>query len=600
VSFPYPPIADYGFISDCHSSALVSRAGSIDWCCMPRFDSPSVFGRILDWSIGGFWSIAPDGDWTSTRGYVEDSLVLETTFSTDGGRASVTDLFAMRVGGRLDPHLQLVRIVDGTDGVVPLRSVLAPRFDYGGIRPWIREEGEGLFAALGGSAALLIWSDAALRIDGSHDLVSEVAVGAGDRYRFSMQFRRPETLDAERPTPPAADDLDGRLGETLEWWRKWAAKSSATNVTARGALRSAVVLKGLTNAPTGAIAAAPTTSLPENPGGERNWDYRYSWVRDSSFALASLAELGYVAEADGFRRFIERSAAGSADELQIMYGLGGEHRLTEIELDLEGYRAARPVRIGNAAYCQVQLDVYGELLELAWRWHQRGHRPEESYWRFLVGLVDGASKVWEGPDRGIWEIRGEPRHFVHSKVMCWVALDRGIRLAESTGLAAPLPAWRDTRERIRGAVESHGYDRRRGVFVESFGSSHFDAALLLLPNVGFVAWDDERMVRTTDALVEELGRDGYLLRYRTDDGLAGGEGYFLCCSFWLVECLARQGRAGEATAVFERADAAANDLGLFSEEIGSNGGMLGNFPQGLTHLSHIEAALALADATTRR
>jgi GH15 family glucan-1,4-alpha-glucosidase len=319
-------------------------------------------------------------------------------------------------------------------------------------------------------------------------------------------------------------------------------------------------------------------------------------VRDSSFAVRSLAELGYDAEADGFRRFIERSAAGSADELQTAYGVGGERRLTELRLkSLEGYRGARPVRIGNAAIAQVQLDIYGELLDLAWRWHGRGRSPDDDYWRFLVDLVDAAAERWQEPDRGLWEVRGRPQHFVHSKVMCWAALDRGIGLARECSRRAPVRRWGKVRDEIRRTIESRGYDRRRGVFVRSFGSTGLDGALLLLPIVGFVPWDDERFVRTVDAIRQELDEGGLLVRYRRADGLPGREGAFLACSFWLAECLARQGRSAEAREVFDRAASTANDLGLFSEEYDpGRGGMLGNFPQGLTHLSHIAAAVALA------
>jgi len=362
-------------------------------------------------------------------------------------------------------------------------------------------------------------------------------------------------------------------------------------------VRSATVLKALTQATTGAIAAAATTSLPEAPGGSRNWDYRASWVRDSVFALRSLAELGYTAEADGFRRFIQRSAAGSAEELQIMYGLGGERRLVELTLDdLEGYGGARPVRIGNAATRQHQHDAYGELLDLAWAWHRQGRSPDADTWRFLVELVNQAAERWTTPDRGIWELRGQALHLVHSKVMCWVALDRGLRLAAELGFPAPVGRWTRTRTAIRAAVERHGYDPGRGVFTQAFDRHELDAALLLLPSVGFLAWDEPRMLRTVDAIRRELEVDGLLLRYRAPDGLEGTEGAFVACTFWLAECLARQGRTAEARAAFTRASATANDLGLFAEEFhAASGTLLGNFPQALTHLSHIAAAVALEE-----
>jgi GH15 family glucan-1,4-alpha-glucosidase len=357
-------------------------------------------------------------------------------------------------------------------------------------------------------------------------------------------------------------------------------------------MRSAAVVRGLVYAPTGAIVAAPTTSLPERPGGDLNWDYRYSWIRDSFFSVRSLAEIGFTSEADAFRRFVQRTTAGAADGLQIMYGVGGERRLTELTLeDLEGYRGARPVRVGNAASGQLQLDVYGEILELAWLWHRRGNSPDADYWGFLADLVEATVRLWKKPDRGTWEVRGEGEHFVRSKVMCWVALDRGLRLSDECGCPAPVEKWGAVRDEIRAAVESEGYDEGRGVFVRSFGSGELDADLLLLPKVGFVDYDDPRMLRTTDAIRRKLDDDGLTKRC-----LGGDEGAFVACSFWLAECLACQGRTREARDVFDRALSTGNDLGLFAEEYDTeNDEPLGNFPQGLTHLSHISAAVAISD-----
>ncbi|HYT30539.1 MAG TPA: glycoside hydrolase family 15 protein [Actinomycetota bacterium] len=592
----YPPISDYGFISDCHSVALVSRGGSIDWCCMPRVDAGSCFGRLLGWERGGHCSIAPIAEHSVSRRYLEGTLVLETTFRAGRGEARLLDCFTMREGGAEDPHRQLLRVVEGVRGRVELQIAVVPRFDYGEVRPWIRHLGVREYSAIGGSHGLLITSDVDVEPTGLHELGARLVLRAGQRVHLSIQHVEPERLDEGHPRPPDPSEQWRRLEETIGWWRAWSARGRVDGSDGPAALRSALVLKGLTHAPTGAIAAAPTTSLPEAPGASRNWDYRYTWVRDSSFTVRSLAELGYDAEADGFRRFIERSAAGSADELQIAYGVGGERRLTELSLrTLEGYRGARPVRIGNAAVGQVQLDVYGELLDLAWRWHRRGRSPDDDYWRFLVELVNAAAERWQEPDRGLWEVRGRPQHFVHSKVMCWAALDRGIGLAKESSRRAPVRRWGQVRDEIRRAIESRGYERKRAVFVRAFGSTGLDGALLLLPIVGFVAWDDERFVRTVDAIREDLDEGGLLVRYRRADGLRGREGVFLACSFWLAECLARQGRLAEAREVFDRVASTANDLGLFSEEYDpARGEMLGNFPQGLTHLSHIAAAVALA------
>ena len=596
---PYPPIADYAFIGDCHSAALVSKQASIDWCCMPRFDSGSSFGRLLGWEQGGYCSIKPArAGYSISRRYVDQTMVLETTFRSGGGEVRLFDCFAMRRGGARHPYHQILRIVEGVRGRVGLRLDMCPRFDYGEVRPWIRQEGVNFYSAIGGNDALLIASDGELVPGGHHDLKGSWSVRSGDRVRLSIQFMRPELIDEHPSDPPTPEELDGRLEDTLKWWRRWTGRARLDGGDGPGAVRSALVLKALCNAPTGAIAAAPTTSLPECPGGARNWDYRYSWIRDSSFAVRSLAELGADAEADGFRRFVERSAAGNAEDLQIMYGVGGERRLIELTIDsLEGYRGASPVRVGNGAARQRQLDMYGELLDLAWQWHARGHSPDDDYWRFLVELVNATVEVWEQPDRGIWEIRGTPKHFVHSKVMCWVAVDRGLRLAKECGRRAPLQKWRQAHRRIREAVETKGYDKRRGIFVQAFGTRAVDAALLLLPQVEFVDYQDERMIRTADAVRDQLDDGGLLKRYRSRDGLQGEEGAFLACSFWLAECYARQGRVDEAREVFDRTVSTGNDLGLFAEEFDPRSKeMLGNFPLGLTHLSHIAAAVALRGA----
>lgn len=594
----YPPIADYGLIGDCHSAALVSRRGSIDWCCMPRLDSPSCFGRLLDWDKGGCFSIAPSGDgWQAERRYVDDSLVLETRFRTATGEARLVDAFAMKSGGREAPRHQLLRVIEGVGGEVELDVDLLPRFEYGAAKPWIRCHGEGFFTAIGGSSGLVITTDLPLAPGNHHGLCGRLKLAAGERRRVSVAWEHPNHLHPREPKPRSLDEIDERLEETLRWWERWVASRAGDPALRDPAvLRSAVVLKGLIFAPTGAIAAAATTSLPEAIGGSRNWDYRMSWIRDSSFALDSLGELGFYQEAMGFTWFIERSTAGIADEVQPMYGIDGRQLLPEIELaHLEGYRGSRPVRLGNGAANQLQLDGMGQLVDLAWNRLQRGEAPDPAYVALLVGVVEAILAHWREPDFGIWEMRRQPLHFVHSQVMCWAALDRGIAVVEKTGTEAPLERWRAARDELRAAIETKGYDSQRGVFVQAFENRELDAALLLLPKVGFVAYDDPRMVRTTEAIAQQLRRgEALVLRYKMDDGLPDDEGCFVACSFWLVQCLALQGRRDEARALFDAACGLANDLGLFAEEHDGKQ-MLGNFPQGLSHYSHIAAAVALRE-----
>ena len=598
----YAPIGDYAFLGDGRSVALVSRPGSIDWCCMPRMDRGSCFGRILDYDRGGYYSLHPsDDDVRATRSYLDGTLVLETRLAGASGEARLLDCFAINVDDERRPHAQLLRVIDGDRGHLDLDVEIVPRFDYGELPPWIRYHDLGIFSAIGGDDALLIAADVELEAC-KHELRGRFTVRAGERVRLSISFVAPEDLEGQPPPVLASSELDRRLQQTIEWWRNWSRQGWIDDPEHAGVLRSAIVLKALTDPGTGAIAAAATTSLPEAMGGDLNWDYRYSWVRDSAFSVRSLSDIGFRREADAFRAFVERSAAGSAEGLQVMYGLGGERRLTELTLDgLEGYRGAAPVRVGNAASKQLQLDVYGHLLQLAWRWHERGHSPDDDYWRFLLDVVDTAAANWREPDRGIWEIRGEPRHFVHSKAMCWSALDCGIRLAEQSLRQAPLGRWRRERDKIQQAIEREGYDRERGVFLQTFGGDQLDAALLLLPEIGYLAWDDERMIRTVDAIRDALEVDGLLLRYRVDPDRQGRreqpEGAFVACTFWLAECLARQGRLTEAQQVFDRAASCGNDLALFAEEYDpETGEMLGNFPQGLTHLAYIGAAVALTES----
>lgn len=568
---------------------------------MPRLDAESCFGRILDWHNGGYCQLAPSDPYEVSRRYIEHTLVLETTFKTAMGQARLIDCFPMHKGGAQQPHEQILRVVEGIEGRVRFALSIEPRFVYGTVKPWMRPVDDTHYVAIGGSEGLLFSGDFKFQMEHRHGLSGHCTVEKGQRHYLSILYRKPELLE-EGVSVPAVPELARRLEETIAWWKNWVSQASCVQDYPDEVLRSALVLKGLSNAPTGAIAAAPTTSLPESPGGSRNWDYRFAWIRDSSFAVRSLAVLGFIKEADGFRRFVERSAAGSAEEMQVLFGVGGERHLLEWEVtELEGYRGAKPVRVGNAAEGQKQFDMYGELLELAWRWHEQGRSPDDDYWEFIVELIDAAGRVWQDPDRGIWEIRGDARHFVHSKVMCWVALDRGVRLAVDLDRKAPVDRWKKERDAVRRAVEQKGYEKGRGVFIQAFDQPVMDAALLLLPVVGFVDFCDERMIRTTDAIRTDLDDNGLLLRYpKGNDGLEGDEGAFLACSFWLVECLARQDRLDEARTLFNRALSAGNDLGLFSEEYDiKTHEMLGNFPQGLTHLSHISAAIALAGAEAR-
>jgi GH15 family glucan-1,4-alpha-glucosidase len=597
----YPPIGDYAVIGDCHTAVLVSRQGAIEWCCMPRFDSGSAFGAILDRRRGGACTLTPvgPGPWEFAREYLRDTLVLETSISGSGGKARLRDCMIMDGAEDAGSRRQILRVVEGMSGAVEFEVRVAPRFDYGQVRPWIRRHGHRLHSAIGGNDALVIWSEHALQEDPEHELVGRIRVGAHERAYLSLQYCSPESIDAEVISEPDAHMLEDGLKRTIRWWRQWSRTVQLDSRDEAAARRSGITLKALTYAPTGAAVAAATTSLPEAVGGVRNWDYRFAWVRDSSFSSRAFAELGCDAEADAFRAFIMRSAAGHAGDLQVLYGVGGERRIRAEVLDeLEGYAGSAPVHIGNDAAGQLQLDAYGELVNLTWRWHRRGHSPGDDDWRFLLSLIDHAAEHCEQPDWGLWEWPGKPQHFVHSKVLCWSALDRGIRLADECMRRAPTRRWKQTRDKLRRTIERRGYDRKRGIFVQCYDRPELDAALLLLPTVEFVDWRDERMIRTTEAIWQELGAgDGLLYRYRRRDGLKGREGAFLCCSFWLAECLARQDKLEDARSVFDKALGRANDLGLFSEEIDPrSGALLGNFPQALTHLAHIDAAVALKEA----
>jgi GH15 family glucan-1,4-alpha-glucosidase len=590
----YPAIAEYALIGDSHTAALVSRTGSIDWACIPRLDSGACFARLLDRGEGGYCAIDVGDEIEFSREYLEGTLVLATTLRGPSGEALLLDCLTLD-DKRPAEGRRLLRIVEGKRGDLEFRFLVAPRFDYGAVSPFIRQVGPAAYTAIGGDEGLAVWSDCELQVEGE-SLEASGTVRAGERRRLSLTGIVTAHVEEEDPAQiPSAEELDAELEGTIKAWRRWSQTMALEGKEAEDAALSARVLKALTYEPSGAIAAAATTSLPEAPEADRNWDYRFSWIRDSALAVRSFADLGYEKEADSFRRFVERSAAGNVSDLQIVFGLGGERRLSEEVLDqLEGYRGWGKVRIGNDASTQTQLDAYGQLLDLAWRWYERGHEPDDEYWRFLVDLVDAACERWQEPDAGLWEWRGKPRHFVHSKALCWVAVDRGLRLAKQCMRKAPERRWKRARDEIRTAVEREGYDSERGTFVQAFGEPDLDTAALRLPAVGFIDYEDERMIGTVDAIIEELEVDGLLRRHNADDGLDGEEAAFVATSFWLVECLARQGRTGRAREAFDRAAATSNDLGLFSEQFDpERQEMLGNFPQALSHLSHIEAALAL-------
>jgi GH15 family glucan-1,4-alpha-glucosidase len=596
VSAAGPRIEDYALVADGHTAALIHRGGSIDWYCPRRLDKGSVFARLLDLDRGGHLALAPrEPDGEPERDYLEGTLVLCTTWTARGGRARVLDLLTVDRDDPATPRRQLVRVVEGLDGEVELEAHVVPRFDYGEATAWLYDAPDGTHYALAGDDALIVACAGHLSRRGPYELAGTFTVAAGERVHLELRDIEPEALDGDdppRPCPPT--ELDRRVEETIAWWRDWSKQARLPETDREGVLRSALVLNALTNPRTGAIAAAVTTSLPESDDG-RTWDYRYSWVRDAVFGVRALGALGFEDAADAFRRFVQRSSAGHADQLRIAYGVGGERRMPEIEVEcLRGWRGIGPVRVGNTAGLQRQHDVLGQLLDLAWSWHERGHSPDDDLWTFICELVERAVREWRAPDRGLWEWRGEPRHFTHSKVMCWVALDRGIRLAADIGRDAPIERWSAARDELRAEIEARGYDPRQGVFTQAFDDLELDAAALRLSSVGFIEAGDERMVRTVDAVAAQLGEDGLVRRYTVDDGQPGREGAFLPCAFWLVQCLAEQGRRDEARERFERALQARNDVGLFAEEHDVVAGEArGNVPQALTHFSHVLAALAL-------
>ncbi len=583
-------IEDYGLIGDMQSAALVGRNGAIDWLCLPRFDSASCFAAVLGDERHGRWLVAPAGEIRSTsRRYRPGTLVLETDFEVADGAVRVIDFMPRRGSG----PPRVMRIVEGLRGNVPMRVDLALRPDYGSITPWVDAAADGIVATAGPDAFRLSTPLPLTIEDGS--VRSEFVIAPGGRERLTLTWH----LSYEQ-TPPV-EDADSALARTEAWWREWSGRCSYEGEYRDEVLTSLIALKAMTSEQTGAVIAAPTTSLPEEIGGVRNWDYRYSWLRDSVLALEALLDAGYTEEALAYRDYLLRVGTGDPAAIQIMYGVGGERRLIEYELPhLPGYEGSQPVRIGNAASEQFQLDVYGEVAAVMSIGVERLGRIEPRLWPRWRAIVDYVETIWQRPDDGIWEARGPQRHYTYSKVMAWVVFDRAVRIAERFGLEAPLERWGAVRDEIHAEVCERGYDSERRTFTQYYGSKELDASVLNIPIVGFLPGDDERVTGTIDAVTRELGRDGFVSRYstaETDDGLAGDEGQFLACSFWLVNALARNGRVKDARALFERLIGLSNDLGLLAEEYDvARGRQVGNFPQAFSHLTLILAARAITSA----
>jgi len=583
-------IEDYALIGDMHTAALVGIDGSIDWLCLPRFDSAACLASLLGTEKNGRWRIAPAGKIVAaTRRYRPSTLILETDFETAEGVVRVIDCMPERVS-----HPRIVRVVQGVRGTVPVSVRFNPRFDYGKTAPWIKAEGR-VVSAGAGPEAVELRADAPITTR-EHGIEAAFSVREGERLCFVLAWHR-----SWEAAPPPIDPLEA-VRETDAWWRAWSGRSTYQGAWKEEVERSLITLKALTYAPTGGIVAAATTSLPEFLGGVRNWDYRFCWIRDAALALDALMAAGYVAEATQWRDWVIRAVAGDPEDLQIMYGIGGERRLDEYVLDwLPGYEGSAPVRVGNAASGQRQLDVYGELVDAIYRARRHGMAPVPEGLEPTLGLAQWLDAHWREPDDGIWEVRGPRRQFVHSKVMAWVAADRMMKMAQESGFALPLERLRRMRDDIHDEVCRKGYDAERNTFTQYYGSTQLDAALLLIPQVGFLPATDPRVVGTVEAIQRELVRDGFVMRYIPDkdaaDGLPPGEGAFLACSFWLVTDLAMLGRVDEARALFDRLLALRNDLGIFSEEYDQqHQRLIGNFPQAFTHLALIASAVALAEA----
>src|SRR5215510_636307 len=577
-------IEDYALIGDTHTAALVGKDGSIDWLCVPRFDSESVFASLLGTPDHGRWLLAPAGGIRRVeRSYRGDSLVLETTFHTDEGVVRVVDCMPIR-----KQTVDVVRVVEGVSGRVPIHMDLRVRFDYGTTLPWVRQSDHRTKLIAGPNS---MWLRTPVETTGAgYSTVADFVVSEGDSVPFLLSWHPSHEQAGDR------GDTHNLLRDTISWWNKWSAPCTYNGEQRDLVMRSLIALKAMTYAPTGGIVAAPTTSLPEWIGSVRNWDYRYCWLRDSVLALTALAAGGYRDEAIQWRDWLLRAAAGDPEQLQIMYGPGGERRLSEYELKwLPGYEGSTPVRVGNAASEQFQLDVYGEVLtSLSLMREAVGESSEGGSWDFEVALLEYLEGAWHHPDDGIWEVRGGRQHFTHSKVMAWVGFDRAVTTAERLGLPGPVDRWRQARDDIHKQVCDEGYDAEKGAFTQAYGSKSMDASLLTLPMFGFLPATDERIVGTVAAIERELLHDGFVLRYRSDevaDGLPAGEGVFLPCSFWLADNYVMQGRLEEARVLFERLAGLANDVGLFAEEYDPVGErQLGNFPQAFTHMGFVQSA----------
>jgi GH15 family glucan-1,4-alpha-glucosidase len=582
-------IEDYALIGDCESAALVGRDGSIDWLCWPRFDSEACFAALLGYDEHGRWRIAPrDDDVRITRRYRGNTLILETRFETAEGAVLLIDFMPFRT-----EHPCLIRLVVGERGEVAMSTELVLRFGYGAIVPWVTRLDDGTLRAVAGPEMVLLRTPVHL-VGQNMKTVGEFTVAAGEVVPFILS-NAPSHL-----APPAPPDSDAALKETEALWIKWSKKCKPAGHCSDAIIRSLITLKALTYWPTGGMVAAPTTSLPEQLGGVRNWDYRFCWLRDATLTLLALMNGGYGDEAQAWREWLLRAVAGSPEQVQIMYGIAGERRLTEWEVPwLPGYEGAAPVRIGNAAHGQLQLDVFGEVMDALHQARCNGLAASESGWAVQLALLSHLERVWIQPDEGIWEVRGPPRHFTYSKVMAWVAFDRAIKSAKQFDLEGPVERWRTVAAEIHDQVCRDGFDPVLGSFVQSYGSKCLDASLLLLPCVGFLPVDDPRMQGTFDAIEKRLLVDGFVRRYDvgSDDGLPPGEGVFLACSFWLVDAYILQERYAEARALFDRLLALANDLGLLSEEYDPAAKRLvGNFPQAFTHVALVNSAFNLTRA----